>query len=117
MVSASASRLTPRSSYRSWFNGVPSWSSVGWSGGSCLVKDPGDVASDGPDRRHGPGIVHPGRADDAERGQRLVPGPVAGRHHAGGGQLAVGALVADADRHGVTARRLTEQLEQHDVLL
>src|SRR3546814_7186854 len=58
-----------------------------------------------------------GSADDAEGGQGLVLGAVAGGHHAGGGKFLVGALVADPDGHRSCRAGLAEELEQDDVLL
>ena len=81
-------------------------------------EDPRDVGRDGAHGGHRRGVVHPGRADDAEAGDEVGAGAVAGGDHRGGLQPGVRVLVPDA--HGDAAALLgdgAEQLEQHDVLL
>src|SRR4051795_7557369 len=115
MVSASASRVTPRRPYKSWLmipvsSGLRGfWGSVLRAGGSRLVEDPGDVARDGAHRCHRPGVVHAGRADDAEGREGFVARAVAGGDDAGGGQLLVGTLGADRHRECAARGCLAEQ--------
>ena len=58
---------------------------------SGVGQDLADVAGDRVDRSHRARVVHPGRADDAEGGQRLLARAVAGRDDGRGGELLVRA--------------------------